>query len=71
MASMSSGAQPSGAQPSLDLPSGKLGSSEQFSLPGGGTLLVRHENNDLPSLTPLLPQGDNFQTLGASVNEGN
>ncbi len=38
-------------------------------LPGGGSILVGQEETRLPSITPLLPAGDNFDSTGIAVQE--
>jgi hypothetical protein len=38
-------------------------------LPGGGSLLVGEKVNSNPSITPLLPGGDIFNTAGIAVQE--
>jgi len=38
-------------------------------LPGGGSILVEQRDVRDPVLTPLLPQGDNFQSTGIAVQE--
>ena len=38
-------------------------------LPGGGSLLVGQRTNNNPSITPLLPGGDIFNTTGIAVQE--
>lgn len=38
-------------------------------LPGGGSLLVGQRVNNNPSITPLLPGGDIFNTTGIAVQE--
>jgi hypothetical protein len=47
-----------------------LTSSSAFTLSGGGTVYVGAQRNSLPSLTPLLPGGDAFTSVGVTVGEG-
>jgi hypothetical protein len=47
-----------------------LTSSSSFTLSGGGTVYVGAQQNSLPSLTPLLPGGDAFTSVGVTVGEG-
>jgi hypothetical protein len=41
-----------------------------LSLTGGGQLLIGQERTHLPAITPLLPQGDNFASVGVTLGEG-
>ena len=41
-----------------------------LTLSGGGTLYIGTEKNTLPSLTPILPNGDSFTSIGVSLGEG-
>jgi hypothetical protein len=47
-----------------------LTSSSAFTLSGGGKVYVGTDRNILPSLTPLLPGGDVFTSVGVTVGEG-
>jgi len=47
-----------------------LTSSSAFTLSGGGTVYVGSQRNTLPSLTPLLPGGDAFTSVGVTFGEG-
>lgn len=38
-------------------------------LPGGGSILVGQLKSDQPAVSPLLPNGDNFQSTGIAVQE--
>ena len=38
-------------------------------LPGGGSLLVGEKVNDIPTITPFLPNGDIFNSTGIAVQE--
>ena len=41
--------------------------ANEIPLSGGGSLIVVRNPHDLPSFSPLLPQGDNFIATGMSV----
>ncbi len=41
-----------------------------LSLSGGGQLLIGEERTHLPAITPLLPQGDDFASVGVTLGEG-
>ena len=38
-------------------------------LPGGGSVLVGQREQSVPTVTPLLPSGDSFNTTGIAVQE--
>ena len=42
---------------------------EKVSLPGGGNLIIGRKNLKATSITPLLPDGDNFSIAGYAVEE--
>lgn len=46
-----------------------IGSAESLSLPGGGELIVSNRRIVAPPITPLLISGDQFDSIGISVNE--
>ena len=52
-----------------DAPSDQPIRVERIQLPGGGTLLLGQSINQLPSVTPLLPEGDNYSSYPISVSE--
>jgi hypothetical protein len=41
-----------------------------LSLTGGGQLLIGEEQSHLAAITPLLPRGDNFASVGVTLGEG-
>lgn len=41
-----------------------------LALSGGGELLIGEERSHIPAITPLLPQGDNFASVGVALGEG-
>ena len=45
------------------------GPSESISLPGGGELIVKNRRIVAPPITPLLISGDQFNSIGISINE--
>jgi len=59
-----------GSTAQSNLSSYGLTSSSAFTLSGGGTVYVGAQRNSLPSLTPLLPGGDAFTSVGVTVGEG-
>lgn len=54
-----------------NLASGRTVVTSRKPMPGGGYLIVRSSSRKSPGLTPLLPQGDNFETIGISIDENN
>jgi hypothetical protein len=46
-------------------------SSEFLPLPGGGELVVKNRKIGAPAISPLLIGGDQFNSIGISVNENN
>ena len=47
-----------------------LSSPSALPLTGGGRLYMGERRSHAPSLTPLLPQGDNFVVSGMAIGEG-
>lgn len=45
--------------------------SERIALPGGGSLLIKNRRYSLTPITPLLFNGDHFETIGISIDENN
>ena len=45
-------------------------SAAGLNLDGGGTFYLGAIHHQIPSLTPLLPNGDSFTSVGASLGEG-
>ena len=45
--------------------------SERIALPGGGLLLIKNRRHSLTPITPLLLNGDQFETIGISIDENN
>ena len=45
--------------------------SERITLPGGGSLLIKNRRHSLTAITPLLLNGDQFETIGISIDENN
>ena len=45
--------------------------SERITLPGGGSLLIKNRRHSLTPITPLLLNGDQFETIGISIDENN
>jgi hypothetical protein len=58
----------SGSSPSSITSLNRVANSE-IPLSGGGVLYLDKETHRLPSLTPLLPDGDIFTSIGVSVGE--
>lgn len=52
------------------MPTFGINSGTGLTLSGGGTLYIGVQKNLLPSLTPLLPSGDSFTSVGVSLGEG-
>ena len=61
---------PDGRSPMAAMSSLGLTSAAGLTLSGGGTLYVGAKRVQLPSLTPLLPQGDSFTSVGVALGEG-
>jgi hypothetical protein len=45
------------------------GPTESLSLPGGGELIVKNRRIVAPPITPFLISGDQFNSIGISINE--
>ena len=45
--------------------------SEFLPLPGGGELVIKNRRIGTPAITPLLVGGDQFNSVGISINENN
>jgi hypothetical protein len=58
-----------GGTPLSTMSSLGLTSASAFTLSGGGTVYVGTQRTLLPSLTPLLPGGDEFTTVGVTLGE--
>lgn len=52
------------------MPTFGINAGTGLTLSGGGTLYIGAQKNTLPSLTPLLPAGDSFTSVGVSLGEG-
>lgn len=61
---------PNGASPLVLMRAEGVTRSSEIPLAGGGTLFLGETDNKAPSLTPLLPRGDYFTSVGISVGEG-
>ena len=60
----------SGTSPLIAMSSQGIISSILIPLTGGGALYMGEQHHQIPSLTPLLPHGDSFNSFGASIGEG-
>ena len=45
------------------------GSTESLALPGGGELMIKNRRIVAPPITPFLISGDQFNSIGISINE--
>jgi hypothetical protein len=45
------------------------GPTQMMPMPGGGNLVIKNRNINLPPVTPLLINGDNFGATGISIDE--
>ena len=61
--------QPFGLNPFEQMKSSGIEKAAGLNLTGGGVLYIGEARTRLPSLTPLLPQGETISSLGVSVGE--
>lgn len=47
-----------------------IGAATGLQLSGGGQLLIGEKRTQLPVITPLLPGGDSFASVGVTIGEG-
>ena len=58
--------------PSQSLPANSYeGPTEMLPMPGGGQIVIKNRRISAPPITPLLIGGDQFGTVGISVDENN
>lgn len=61
---------PTGTSPLIAMNSQGIIGSTVIPLTGGGALYLGEQRHQIPSLTPFLPNGDSFNSFGASIGEG-